>query len=96
MATRVLLTCVHTHTHTHTHTQLFEDARDSPLEQRISDSILKPKDNTNLFSLVPSGVPRPPAIMEASNPEPISSPDCFSDFLRLLGEKSVCGSYHVH
>ena len=40
-------------------------------------------------------MPRPPAIMEASNPEPISSPDCFSDFFRLLGEKRACASYHI-
>ena len=74
---------------------MFEDARDSPLEKRISDSIVKPKDNANLFSLVPSGVPRPPAIVEASNPGPIFNPDSFSDFFRLLGE-SCSTACHAH
>jgi len=74
---------------------MFEDARDSPLEQRISDSIVKPKDNANLFSLVPSGVPRPPAIVEATDPDPIFNPDSFSDFFRLLGKSHSACDLHV-
>ncbi len=47
----------------------------------------KSKENS-LFSLVPRGVPvtpnyRPPPVAEF---EPISNPDSFSDFFRLLGE----------
>ena len=66
--------------------QVFEDARDSPLEKRISDSIVATKDNKDngIFSLVPSRV----ATFPSSNVQTdvISNPDCFSDFFRLLCE----------
>lgn len=70
----------------------YEDARDSPLEQCISDSIVKSKDTgtletlENFFSLVPSGVStyKPSQQSIPEEPSPISSPDCFADFFQLL------------
>ena len=71
----------------------YEDARDSPLEQCISDSIVKSKDTgtletlENFFSLVPSGVStyKPSQQTIPEEPTPISSPDCFAEFFQLLG-----------
>lgn len=77
----------------------YEDALESPLEQCISDSMVRNKDSSlsslgknSLFSLVPSGVPSYKAsqtISEESAPQPISSPDSFSDFFKVLGELVV-------
>lgn len=73
----------------------YEDALESPLEQCISDSMLRSKDSglptlDNLFSLVPSGVPtnKPSSqtISEEPAPLPISSPDSFSDFFKVVGQ----------
>ena len=74
----------------------YEDARDSPLEQCISDSIVKSKDTgtletlENFFSLVPSGVStyKPSQQTIPEEPGPISSADCFADFFQLLGMPS--------
>ena len=71
----------------------YEDALESPLEQCISDSMVRNKDSglpslDNFFSLVPSGVPTnktPPTIPEEPAPLPISSPDSFSDFFMVVG-----------
>jgi len=66
---------------------------ESPLEQCISDSLARNKDSGitsvgDLFSLVPSGVPKPAqTIVEESEPQPISSPDSFSDFFTALSGK---------
>lgn len=69
----------------------YQDALESPLEQCISDSMVRPKDSVlaglggNLFSLVPSGVPKTPqSASEESEPQPISSPDSFSDFFKVV------------
>lgn len=69
----------------------YEDALDSPLEQCISDSMMRNKDQSlptlggTLFSLVPSGIPK--SISEdSSEPLPISSPDSFSDFFKVIGK----------
>lgn len=76
----------------------YEDALDSPLEQCISDSMVRNKDSGigsiggNLFSLVPSGVPsyKPSqTIMEEPEPQPISSPDSFSDFFSMLSGMTI-------
>ena len=82
------------HTHTHTVKQ-YQDAQESPLEQCITDSMVKSKDSnsistnvSNLFSLVPSGVATyksPQPIAEEA--EPVINPDSFSDFFRLLCKK---------
>ncbi len=71
----------------------YEDACDSPLEQCITDSIVRAKDTgtletlENFFSLVPSGVStyRPSQQSIPEEPEPISSPDSFCDFFQMLG-----------
>ena len=71
----------------------YEDALESPLEQCISDSMVRSKDSglpslDNFFSLVPSGVPTnktPPTIQEEPSLQPISSPDSFSDFFKIIG-----------
>lgn len=63
----------------------YEDARDSPLERRISDSVARAKEGGNIFSLVPSGVPTYRAqFTEEESPHFISSPDSFQDFFSLL------------
>ena len=73
----------------------YEDALESPLEQCISDSLARNKDSGmpsvgDLFSLVPSGVPKPAqTIVEESEPQPISSPDSFSDFFTALSGKCI-------
>ena len=86
----------HTNTHTHslTHSQ-YQDAQESPLEQCITDSMVKSKESnsistnvSNLFSLVPSGV----ATYKSTQPimeeaEPVINPDSFGDFFRLLCKK---------
>lgn len=69
--------------------ELYADARESPLEQRISDSIVATKDNkdNSLFSLVPSRVAMFPSSSSSSSKNPteaIANPDSFSDFFRLL------------
>lgn len=68
----------------------YEDALESPLEQCISDSMLRSKDTGNLFSLVPSGVPSYKTSQTISEDtdslQPISSPDSFSDFFKVLGK----------
>lgn len=78
----------------------YEDAIESPLEQCISDSMVRSKDSGigsiggTLFSLVPSGVPsyKPSqTIVEEPALQPISSPDCFSDFFSLLSGMLVRG-----
>ena len=71
--------------------QIFEDAHDSPLEQRISDSIVATKDNkeNGIFSLVPSRVatfPSPSLPSSTSQTDAVCNPDSFSDLFRLLGE----------
>lgn len=73
----------------------YEDALESPLEQCISDSVVRTKDSGiaslggNLFSLVPSGVPKSlQTVSEESEPQPISSPDSFSDFFKVIGQSS--------
>ena len=71
--------------------QIFEDAQDSPLEQRISDSIVATKDNKDngIFSLVPSRVATfssPPQPSSSSQTDAICNPDSFSELFRLLGE----------
>ena len=73
----------------------YQDAQESPLEQCITDSMVKSKDSnsistnvSNLFSLVPSGVATyksPQPIVEEA--EPVINPDSFSDFFRLLCKK---------
>ena len=76
----------------------YEDALESPLEQCISDSLVRNKDTGitsvgDLFSLVPSGVPKPSqAIVEEPEPKPISSPDSFSDFFTVLSGKCCCNT----
>lgn len=73
----------------------YEDALESPLEKRISDSMVRSKDGIAglggaLFSLVPSGVPKvPQTISEDDVVQPISSPDSFSDFFKVLCEWSL-------
>jgi hypothetical protein len=47
--------------------------------------------SSQLFSLVPNGVPKnqqqqQQPIVEESEPQPISSPDSFSDFFKVIGE----------
>lgn len=70
--------------------EVFEDAHDSPLEKRISDSIVATKENKDngIFSLVPSGVATFPSPPQPHSPGSqvgaISNPDSFSDFFRLL------------
>ena len=71
--------------------KVFEDAQESPLEKRISDSIAATKDNKDngIFSLVPSRVATFPSCSQGSSgaqTDPISNPDSFSDLFRLLGE----------
>ena len=74
----------------------YQDALESPLEQCITDSMVRAKDTGlsslggNLFSLVPSGVPKSTqpqqqSVSEESDPQPISSPDSFSDFFKVIG-----------
>ena len=76
----------------------YEDALESPLEQCISDSLVRNKDSGitsvgDLFSLVPSGVPKPSqAVVEEPEPKPISSPDSFSDFFTILSGKCCCNT----
>ena len=79
----------------------YEDALESPLEKCISDSMVRNKDTgisglgNTLFSLVPSGVPKvPQTISEEDDLQPISSPDSFSDFFKVLGQcsRSGCGA----
>ncbi len=73
----------------------YEDARDSPLEQCITDSIVRSKDTgtrealENFFSLVPSGVStyKPSQLPIQETREPIASPDSFCDFFQLLGKQ---------
>lgn len=56
--------------------------------------MLRNKDSglgANLFSLVPSGVPSyktSQVISEESEPQPISSPDSFSDFFKVIGQST--------
>ncbi len=75
------------------HVFQYEDALDSPLEKCISDSMVRNKDTgisglgNSLFSLVPSGVPKAPqTISEEEAVQPISSPDSFSDFFKVIGQ----------
>ena len=60
---------------------------ESPLEQCISDSMVRSKDGGNIFSLMPNGVAKAPhqPPPEESDPLPISSPDSFSDFFKVIG-----------
>ena len=72
--------------------QLFADARESPLEKQISDSIVATKDkDTNLFSLVPSRVAMAPSSTSScrSPVGAIAHPDSFSDFFRMLGQQGA-------
>lgn len=69
----------------------YEDARDSPLEQRIERAMSVKQKENSLFSLVPRGVPvspayQPPPVAEF---EPLANPDSFADFFRLLGEATL-------
>ena len=69
----------------------YEDAQESPLEQCISESMTNQKDN-GLFSFVPKGVPvraegGPQPLPES---RPLSNPDSFQDFFRLLGRGQHC------
>jgi hypothetical protein len=79
----------HTETAEDSDGEIFEDAHDSPLEQRISDSIVATKDNkeNGIFSLVPSRVatfPSPSQPSSTSQTDAVCNPDSFSDLFRLL------------
>lgn len=61
----------------------FLDARSSPLELKISESISRPTENS-FFSLVPKGVPVYQPRPVSAEYDPICNPDCFHDFFKML------------